>query len=190
MSGFHAPPKKLPKAKFSQQKFEDCARQGWGGDPNTAEGRLRNETLAAIISQMHYVSSAAQAGGYGVYFDYSKTSAEIATLLTQSGIPGIQGTQIAGYTYAARNILYFASDVFTSQAWPNGILSGSPGDPQYEYGSAVLFHEIGNWIADILNSKHPRQGGPPGDRDAGSVLEQCMYGGWVGSDGRVHPTPR
>ena len=56
--------------------------------------------------------------------------------------------------------------------------------------SAVLFHEIGNLIASRLSSSRPRADGPPGDRDAGSNLEQCMYGGFVWKDGLVHPDPR
>jgi RHS repeat-associated protein len=178
--------KDLPKAKFSKQKFEQCVKDIWGGDPNTADGRFRNSLIDDILSQMHYVSSAGEAGqNYGVYFDYSKNQAEIADFLRQSGVAGITEPQIAGYAHARPSIIYFANDVF-----PNGVLSGTPGSKEYEYGSAVLFHEIGNWIAHMTGGNRPRQGGSGGDRDNGSNLEQCIYGGWVYPDGRVHQAPR
>ena len=169
----------LPKAKFSEQKFQDCVRKLFG------QGKLIDD----ILNNRHYRGQNLgratdpkpdpKNDPYGLVWDFSKTAQQIGNALN---LP----PQIAGYLTATSNVLYFAKD----GPFSKGVLVGQPGSASYEFGSAVLFHEIGNWIAFDKTMQHPKPQNKSGDTDAGAALEECMYNGFVYADGRVHPNSR
>jgi RHS repeat-associated protein len=179
-------PKPVGPAKFSEQKFRDCAHQ------------LYDTTAGASIVDKFLDSRGNGTGPYQATFDYSMTAAQIGQMLYNEGITADNREQIAGFSNRHPDTLFFARDEF-----PSGVLAGQPGSARYEYGSAVLFHEMGNWMRwDIFRATPDRSqltgGGyaqrnpndPYGDSDPGAALEECMYGGFVHADGQVWNVPR
>jgi RHS repeat-associated protein len=168
------PPK---DAKFSQEAFENCAEKLFiPKNASPAEKAFFEGALHDLITKMHPVSKDDLGKDpYGIYFDYTSRS--------KKDLGGV-----AGYDQTTPNIIYFANNYFTPDQWPNGFLSGPVGSPQYEFGSAVLYHEIGNWIAAKLHVT-PKISPNNKEGDAGAEMELCMYGGYVNKDGKVYPTP-
>jgi RHS repeat-associated protein len=182
--GVRPQPMILGRAKFSERKFRDCMNQLFGN--GTAQ---RSQAINDFIANRHQGT-----GNNAIAFDYSRNANQLGNLLRSNGI-NVPGNSIAAYLNAFPDRIFFANDVFPERQ--GGVLG------QGEFGAAVLFHEMGNWFAYGVIFSEPNRSTLPGggyaqrnpndphrDTDRGAALEECMYGGFVHSDGNVWNVPR
>lgn len=178
-------PQRLGKAKFSEQKFRDCMHQLFdNGRPE------RTQAIDEFLNSRHLGTDQP----YGATFNYDRNAKDLGDFLRSKGVD-VKGDQIAGYARATPDIIYFANDVFPPSQ--GGVLG------QGEFGAAILFHEITNWYQWTVGNAEPNRDTLPGggygqrnpndkgaDPDAGAAVEECMYGGFVHSDGYIWNVPR